>query len=633
MNGGGRAVFPPAAITPIALYRQPEPGHRRMRLLARMLLWLVAGLVMLALSFVGGLYIFFHESVAAVRAHSLDVRIAQRKLDVALPGHAAIALIVGYDHRAGVESGGGSRSDTIMLLRTDPVTKSISMLSFPRDLIVKVECPGKGSYRGKINSAYNWCGSQGTLQTVKDLTGLPINYLITVNFHAFKEIVNRVGGVWIDVDRRYYNDNRGLGPGSSYATINLQPGYQRLTGGSALDFVRYRHTDSDFYRLARQQQFIRALKEQVAHNFSVTSLPKIIGAITHDVEVGVGGGGELSAKTVLSQALFAYTLPPGHFFQAKIANLYGSGELRTDSSNLRAAIQDFVNPDVQAPKQATQVALGIKPKAAPVLPPAQTSITVLNGNGVTGSASNAAYELAQRGYRILVPPSGKPANAPRFDYFHTKVYYRAHDEAGKAAATKVADLFGAADVEWLPKAIEPLANGSRLVVTVGQTFHGSIAPPPPVSSAPVKRTPAAVRYAARETKDLLRQVRAQVPFRLEVPTEIERNSRLDREKPIRVYTIDERRQKAVRLTFRTGGNLYWGIEETAWKDAPVLADRNFKHVLKGREFDLYYSGPHLHMVALHENGATYWVVNSLLDDLSNDTMLAIARGLRPLGRR
>ena len=98
---------------------------------------------------------------------------------------------------------------------------------------------------------------------------------------------------------------------------------------------------------------------------------------------------------------------------------------------------------------------------------------------------------------------------------------------------------------------------------------------------------------------------------------------------MRLYDIAGK-QKAVRMVFRTGGNEYWGIEETNWDGAPALADRSFRHDLGGREFDLYYSGSHLHMVVLHGNGASYWVVNTLLDSLSNETMLAIAKGLKPL---
>ena len=71
----------------------------------------------------------------------------------------------------------------------------------------------------------------------------------------------------MDVDRRYYNDQGGPG---GYAKINLQPGYQLLTGYKALDFVRFRHTDSDIYRNARQQQFVRAFKNQIDSAFSLT---------------------------------------------------------------------------------------------------------------------------------------------------------------------------------------------------------------------------------------------------------------------------------------------------------------------------------------------------------------------------
>ena len=101
----------------------------------------------------------------------------------------------------------------------------------------------------------------GSLDTVKQLTGIPINYLITVNFHGFKEIVDKLGGIWLDVDRRYYHVNNGTAA-ENYANINIEPGYQLLTGGAALDFVRFRHTDDDFHRIARQQEFVRAFKEQ-----------------------------------------------------------------------------------------------------------------------------------------------------------------------------------------------------------------------------------------------------------------------------------------------------------------------------------------------------------------------------------
>jgi hypothetical protein len=117
-----------------------------------------------------------------------------------------------------------------------------------------------------------------------------------------------------------------------------------------------------------------------------------------------------------------------------------------------------------------------------------------------------------------------------------------------------------------------------------------------------------------------------------MPTILERSSIPDTyggDKPARLYWITKGKM-AVRLVFRTGANEYWGIQETNWPDAPVLGDKSFRHALKGREFDLYYSGPHLHMVVLRSGPASYWVVNTLRDSLSNETMLAIAKGLKRL---
>ena len=99
--------------------------------------------------------------------------------------------------------------------------------------------------------------------------------------------------------------------------------------------------------------------------------------------------------------------------------------------------------------------------------------------------------------------------------------------------------------------------------------------------------------------------------------------------PLRAYRVYKGR-KGVRLVFRTGGGAYWGIQQTNWAEAPVLSDRSVRHVIGGRRYDFYYDGSKLHMIVLHRGKASYWVVNSLLDHLSNETMIAIAKGLRPL---
>ena len=628
LNGNGRSILPPSALTPMTRYRQPEPPRRGpARVVGKILFWFFASVVMVAVALVGGWYLFLHESIAATRPHSRDVKLGEKHLSsIPPPGHAAIALLLGYDHRANEAKSDPSRSDTVMLVRADPRTKTITMLSFPRDMVVNIVCPGHVTVRDRINSAYAKCGSTGTVETVKELTGLPINYLITVNFRGFKQVVNTLGGVWIDVDRQYFNDNSGLSPGFGYAKINLLPGYQLLSGGSALDYVRFRHTDSDFYRIARQQQFVQAIKEQFRRSFSLTKVPRLINRITHNVEIGAGGHKEPNVGTLLSYALFLYHLPAGHFFQAKINGLSGYAELQTDASNIQAAVHDLVSPDVEAPKQATAAALNEKVReVAPK--PENTTIATLNGNGVLGDAAKARYEIVQQGYKTILPPTNATGDAPRSRYYPSYVYYDAAQPGARAAAAVVVKLFAPARAQAMPPEIKPLANGAMVCVVVGTTYHGTIASSP-AEQVP-EHKPAQVVYNKDASEPLLASVRAKAGFRLQVPTVIEQTSVPDPELPVRAYAIAPG-YKAVRLVFRTGGREYWGVQETTWPEAPVLGDRSIHRILNGRSYDLYFHGPHLHMIVLRQFGATYWVVNTLLDSLTNETMIAIAKGLKPL---
>jgi LCP family protein required for cell wall assembly len=629
LDGAAEAVVPPGPLAPIAIYRQPEIATGGGRsLVARILGWSALVLAVVVSGVAGGAYLYVHESVAAVAPKTVEVKKAAKALDVPLPGEPATALVIGYDRRKDEGANAPSRSDTLMLLRADPSKKTISMLSFPRDLRVEIVCPGKGTWSDKINAAYAQCGPEGTLATVRKLTGLPVNYLMTINFRGFRQLVDSFGGIWLDIDRRYFNDQGGP---YGYATINLRPGYQKLTGLKALDFVRYRHTDSDLFRNARQQLFVRAFKNQIEANVSATKLPRAIKVVTNNVEVGQGGGKDVSAKTVLSYALLAYSLPPGHIFQSRIDGLEGFSDLTTSSENIQRAVREFTNPDVESPQKATAVALGEKPKKKN-LPPSSTTVTVLNGNGVSGSASTANYLLGQRGYRMVLPPNGVPANAPTFDYFRTVVYFDGRKPAAQPAAKRLASLFGSADVKRLPVPIRQLANDSMVVTVVGQTFHGRLASAP-VDQTP-KRQPANVASGANASVELLREAKDKVPFPVMVPTVIERSSWIDPEMPIRTYFMDKdaKEHKALRLTYKFGGtNEYYGIQMSDWDDAPALRGTNVVRRIKGRRYELYYNGPRLHMVVLRTPKASYWVVNSLLDRLSNETMIAIAKGLKPLG--
>jgi LCP family protein required for cell wall assembly len=639
VNGNGRADRPPVALTPITRYEQPRRRRGIIGILARTLLLLIAVALSLLVGVAGGYWLEGEQTVLDISKVSLrdpQIRKAAQKLEIPLPDRPAIAIVVGHDTRRwarGDERGG--RADTVMLMRADPNIGTLSMLSFPRDLAVEIHCNGRAPFSGAINGAYSECGLQGTVETVKHLTGLPIHYIVTIDYRGFIQTVDKLGGVWLDIDRRYFNDNSNPGPEGTFPPIDLMPGYQKLGGRAALSFVRYRHTDSDLYRIERQRLFMRAVKERLSSSFKLTAIPKITGIVRRNVRIAQGGGKALDPDVFRGWALFGLQLPPGRVFQSKIENLYGLGTgddpLRTDPSNIDAAVEEFQTPDVDAGEKATAAALGQRPRlrgarAAP--PPGRTSIVVLNGNGITGSAANASYLLGQRGYRMFQPPEGVAANAPS-RVFRTQVYFDRRQRGSRAAARSVANLFGSADVKGaMTPVFSRFANTAMLVVVVGNTFHNRLAPAP-VDRTPKRRRPFVTRNPDA-TRGLLRSIKRRAGFPLMVPTLIERTSWTDREKPLRIYPITKD-DKAVRLTFRTGAQEYWGIQQTTWEDAPALSAKNVSRRLGGRDYDLYYDGAKLHMVVLKTDKATYWVVNTLRDTLSNETMLSIARGLRPLG--
>jgi LCP family protein required for cell wall assembly len=636
-NGNGRAIVPAPRRLAIVHYQQPQPRRRLLRTLGKGLMWFLLGAVTVAGGIAGGAYLWAHNELAKTVGHTKGEREAARRLKpIADPSQPAIALVIGYDKRSfGVDASSVSRSDTIMLIRADPGPKgdsrlsNISMLSFPRDMWVPIHCPGHAVFMDKINAAYQTCGAVGTLLTVHALTGLSINYVITVDFHGFKRIVGDVGGVWIPVDRRYY-----IPPGTGVATINLEPGYQKLNGSDALDYVRYRHGDSDLYRVVRQQIFMRALKDRVAQ-IGLTDLPALIDAVASTVRITQAGGGAISLSTARRYAAFGARLTPGHVFQVEFQNfteIPGTTNLSYPDGEVQQAVQSFQSPDIGAGSRAA-VAGGVVRQKKPAAPtPAETSVVALNGTSLTGLAANTSYQLALRGYKTMRPANGQAPNAPTSSHWQTEVYWNPARSRARAAAKPVAILFGNAVVKRLPPSLRAIAGRAMLVVVLGRNFDGTL-PPATRAEQPPPKQPPQVTTNPGLSRPLLEPLQRKLKFRLEVPTVIDSSSTLYYDTPVRLYDIATG-YRALYLTFKSARDIagYWGIEETNWLDAPILNGAHYTRVLGGRRFDFYYNGVHLHMVVLRENHTSYWVVNSLRDTLTNETMVAIARGLRPLGR-
>lgn len=645
-NGNGHSSLPPA-FGPIVRYRQPEPPRRSFAATAvRWLGWLVVVVLVVAAGIGGGAYLYYHKTVNDITDKNSSVRLAEKNgllQSVPDPSQPAVALVAGYDHRAGTgtNSYAGSNSDTLMLLRADPTNDTLSLLSFPRDLWVDIYCHGDTVYtQSRINSAWALCGNNGpsaVLDTIEHLTGLKINYLITLDFHAFKQIVNRLHGVYMNVDRRYYNP-----PGTGWSAINLEPGYQKLDGGQALQYVRFRHTDSDIYRTGRQQLFLDALKLRLKETFSLTEIPGLIGALADNLRIGRGGGGSPSLAELESYGKLLEHLPPGHLFRNSIPlqdfNYFttagGAMVESVPQQDIEAAVQSFEHPDLSQGQRATDQALGIKVhhKSKPRLKPGSISVLVLNAGTVPGRAANTSYELTQRGFQTKQLPSTVPANAPKVRTASVAYYDPVQPHAKQAAEELAGELGAHALVAPMTQAIAAYAQqaGNPLVVAaVGTSFSGTLTPPPAKAKLPPKQPPD-VSPGLPVTLDALKQVARRVPFPVLAPHEIASGATLSTEEGVRVFR-PLLNQRTLCLTFAMPNGIeYWQIQETSWNSAPILANPTYHFRYHGREIDLYTTGGQIQMAVVRLKHSSYWVMNTILNELSNSTMLAIAKSLTPI---
>jgi polyisoprenyl-teichoic acid--peptidoglycan teichoic acid transferase len=238
----------------------PEPAPKPKRYWWRFTLASVLIIAVSATATAASVLIYLDSIAEALgHNHKLHDKLSRALADVH-SGEPQTILILGSDHRANEGEEEAGRSDTTMLVRLNPDKEMISVMSIPRDL--KVEIPEYGTE--KFNAAYSYGGPKLTLQVVKELTGLKVNHVVNVDFLGFVRAVDAIGCVYVDVDRRYYHSNVGVAPSEQYSEIDIQPGYQQLCGKKALQYVRYRHTDTDIVRSARQQDFMTDARQRVS---------------------------------------------------------------------------------------------------------------------------------------------------------------------------------------------------------------------------------------------------------------------------------------------------------------------------------------------------------------------------------
>ena len=183
-------------------------------------------------------------------------------------------MIMGVDER----DDDVGRSDTLMVATIDPKKNQAALLSIPRDTRVKI----KGHGYDKINAAYAYGGQKLTQDTVEKFISVPMDHYIVINVKAFQRIIDAIGGIDIDVEKRMYyedpwDDDGGL-------VINLQPGMQHMDGKTAVTYVRYRDEEGDIGRIGRQQKFMKAVMEKVTSPSIIPQLPSVIKEVLSSVK-------------------------------------------------------------------------------------------------------------------------------------------------------------------------------------------------------------------------------------------------------------------------------------------------------------------------------------------------------------
>lgn len=266
-------------------------------------------------------------------------------------GEPQTLLLIGSDHRFGADRR-DARSDTMMLVRLDPDANATTVLSIPRDL--KVDYTYRGALRtgAKINETYTVGGEALTAKVIRRLLGgVPINHIINVNFRGFKAAVDAIDCVYVDVDKRYYHSNLGLPPSLQYAEIDVPAGYQRLCGTKALDYVRFRHADSDFVRAARQQDFLRQVKSQYGIDQFIEDPHQVTRQVGKHMRTDAALQSKEELLTLVNLAAFIAGKPIREVhFPAAYENTSAGSYVVASDETLRQVRREFLSPGPRAPK-------------------------------------------------------------------------------------------------------------------------------------------------------------------------------------------------------------------------------------------------------------------------------------------
>ncbi len=348
-----------------------------------------------------------------------------------------------------------------------------------------------------------------------------LNGIIDVNFAGFIKVVDTLGCAYVNVDHRYYNANVGSTE-TDYTSINLQPGYQKLCYENALDYVRYRHTDSDFVRVARQQDFLRDLREQLDPSNELSQIDSVAKAVGHAIRTNFP---PTAAELVLLSKLIAFSqtkpLRQVRFLTTSVDTQFNGGSYVTSTPELEK----------------------------------ETLGRFLNGHE-----------------SLRLPSSTQPGHGSGHDH-HSSHH---HTTGTSPAALNLYPTSVAGESEAVKASLEVPFHVLYPTLQTGQAEQQQVRAYPLVNQQNIRHHAYVVVFAQNAT---------------------------------------------------LGG--YYDFEGSDWLNPPLFAHARTQ-VIDGRTYELVDDGSHVHVIGWRSGNVLYWLTNTLLEELSNSQMLAIAKSAQSL---
>lgn len=329
-------------------------------------------------------------------------------------------MIMGIDRRADDVG----RSDTLMVMTYNAGNKQASLLSLPRDTRVYIE----NNKYDKINHAYAFGGHELTKKTVETFLNVPMDYYVLIDIQAFEKIIDAIGGVDIDVEKRMYyedpwDDNGGL-------VIDLQPGMQHMDGKTAIQYVRYRDGEGDIGRINRQQKFMKALLSQVISPSILPKLPEILknlsSAIQTDMPLDKMIGLISDLPTIQQNGLTSAMVPGKPAYIEDISywlpDIAKTRQIIADNMGIK--LDDAANKNTDETIAAYQKSLpaGLKMGDNADDTSDKTTIDeqdihneditvlVINSSGINGAGAEVADILKRKGFKISSVETGNTSS-------------------------------------------------------------------------------------------------------------------------------------------------------------------------------------------------------------------------------